>query len=120
MAGRPKKGTATEFDFSNTEAIEREFPKVLTTSKYDNTPFPGWYEESWTSGLAKSILIPAAAVPAAKAAVRRAAEVASVKWEVKAGSRFNVTETENGMVNFTFLAVDRTKVPDETGEETAE
>lgn len=116
-----QKSTPVSFDFSKVEAADGVMPKRLQKSKVDDTPFPAWYEESWTSGYAKVLTLPTeAAAEEAQKLAGTAARRFGIANDYKSGIRHHVKLDEDGNYVYTFLAVDRTKPGEEDVEEPAD
>lgn len=126
-----KAGTQTQVvtvDWSKATVTDVAMPSRLQKSIVDDTPFPGWYTESWESGQSKQLsgLTEEGAQEAKRLATLSCQRLGKIWSEggdiVKTGIRHHMVQAEDQTWTYTFLAVDRTKAEEadaDSGEEEA-
>lgn len=113
-----KNADKPSYDFSAVEVHDGgDNLRTLRKSKVDDTPFPGLYAESWSTGLAKVMVIPTEAAKEAAQLASMAGRRFGVLHDIKSGVRTRVTPLDAKTVRFEFIAVDRTKDDGEVDEE---
>lgn len=104
-------------DWANAETATGELPKRMQASIVDDTPFPGWYFESWETGEARILTgLTEAQAEEAKRLVNITVPRFARQYAVKAGVRHH-TAQEDGVFTYSFLAVDRTKAGEDDAEQ---
>lgn len=113
-----KNGEKASYDFSNVAVTEGgDNLRTLRKSKVDDTPFPGWYAESWNTGLAKVMTLPTEVAKEAAQLASVAGRRFGIMHDLKSGVRTRTTAIDSKSVKFEFLAVDRSKDDGEVDDE---
>jgi len=101
----------SSLDLSNLTATDTEAPAVTKrSSKVADSPFPGWIRETYDSGNAKAVTVPAAQVGEVRYAIRAAAKLEGLgsrivlrdkdgkplDWFSGEGQAYVIRETDSG------------------------